>query len=183
MKRPWAWVGAILGLIVVVGAAVVFASRFGTDPTLGPSPLIGKPAPAVAVTSIDDSSIITLADYAGSVVVVNFWAPWCVPCRAEHAVLMAAATEYASAGVVILGIAYESDLDDVFAFLDELGWAYPVAMDDRSRAAINFGVRGVPETFFIDRNGIVVGKVSGPVDAAVMTSTLDAILIGESLEP
>ena len=55
-------------------------------------------------------------------------------------------------------------------------------MDDRSRAAIAFGVRGVPETFFIDRNGIVVGKVSGAVDAAVMTSTLDAILIGASLQ-
>jgi len=114
------------------------------------------------------------------VVVVNFWAPWCVPCREEHAVLIAAAEQYAGA-VTVLGIAYESDLDDVQAFLDELGRAYPVAMDDHSRAAINFGVRGVPETFFIDREGIVVGKVSGPVDAAIMTATLDAILIGESL--
>lgn len=180
MKRAWVWFGAVAGLVIVTGAAVVFASRFGTDPTLGPSPLVGKPAPEIAVTSIDDSSIVTLADFAGSVVVVNFWAPWCVPCRKEHAVLIAAAEQYAGS-VTVLGIAYESDLDDVFAFLDELGRGYPVAMDEHSRAAINFGVRGVPETFFIDRDGIVVGKVSGPVDAAIMTSTLDAILIGESL--
>lgn len=183
MKRPWVWIGSTLGLVVVIGAAVVFASRFGVDPTLGPSPLVGKPAPDVAVTSIDDGATIRISDFAGSVVVVNFWAPWCVPCRAEHAVLVAAAAEYRAAGVVVLGITYESELDDVMTFLEELGRGYPVAMDDRSRAAINFGVRGVPETFFIDRGGIVYGKVLGPVDEAVMTSTLDAILIAESLQP
>lgn len=183
MRRAWVWVGAVLGLIVVVAAAVIFASRFGVDPTLGPSPLVGKPAPTVTLTSIDDDTAIALADYSGSVLVVNFWAPWCVPCRAEHAVLVEAAREYASSGVVVLGVTFESELDDVIAFLDELGRAYPVAMDQRSRAAIAFGVRGVPETFFIDRNGIVVGKVSGPVDEAVMTSTLDSILIRESLQP
>jgi cytochrome c biogenesis protein CcmG/thiol:disulfide interchange protein DsbE len=182
MRRPWMWLGATIGLVVVIGAAVVFASRFGVDPTLGPSPLVGKPAPEVAVISIDGGATIQISDYAGSVVVVNFWAPWCVPCRAEHAILVAAAAEYRAAGVVVLGITYESEFDDVVEFLDELGRGYPVAMDDRSRAAINFGVRGVPETFFIDRDGTVYGKVSGPVDEAVMTTTLDAILIGESLE-
>lgn len=174
------WVGVTVGIVVVTGVAVVFASRFGTDPTLGPSPLVGKPAPLFSATAIEDATPVTLADFAGDVLVINFWAPWCVPCREEHAVLVAAASAYASADVTVLGLAYESELDDVIAFLDELGRGYPVAMDDRSRAAIAFGVRGVPETFFIDRNGIVVGKVSGAVDAAVMTSTLDAILIGNS---
>ncbi|MEK7251987.1 MAG: redoxin family protein [Actinomycetota bacterium] len=182
MRRSWVWVGVIVGIVVITGVAVVFASRFGTDPTLGPSPLVGKPAPAISVIAIEDSQTLTLADFAGDVLVVNFWAPWCVPCREEHAVLVAAASAYESAGVTVLGVAYQSELDDVIAFLDELGRGYPVAMDDRSRAAIAFGVRGVPETFFIDRNGIVVGKVSGAVDAAVMTSTLDAILIGASLQ-
>ncbi len=169
MKRPWIWASAVLGVVLVAGAAVVFASRFGTDPTLASSPLVGKPAPEISVTSIDDSTPITLADFEGSVIVVNFWAPWCIPCREEHAVLLEAATSYASAGVT--------------GFLDELGRGYAVAMDDRSRAAIAFGVRGVPETFFIDRAGIVVGKVSGAVDWAVVSSTLDAILVGESLQP
>jgi len=183
MRRPWMWLGATIGLVVIIGAAVVFASRFGTDPTLAPSPLIGKTAPEVSMTLIEGGGPLTLADLEGSVVVVNFWAPWCIPCREEHAVLLEAAAAYGSAGVTVLGLAYESRLDDVIAFLDELGRGYPVAMDDRSRAAIAFGVRGVPETFFIDRSGMIVGKVSGPIDWALMSSTLDAILIGESLQP
>lgn len=180
MNRRWWWLiwgGAVVAVAVI---AVVFASRFGTDPRLGPSPLVGQPAPEIAVTSIDDGARITLADFDGSIVVVNFWAPWCVPCRAEHAVLVAAAEQYAPAGVVVFGLAYQSELDDVHAFLDELGRGYPVAMDDRSRAAISFGVRGVPETFFIDRAGVVVGKVSGAVDAALVSATLDSILIEEA---
>ncbi len=182
MRRTWMWVGVTVGIVVVIGAAVVFSSRFGTDPSLGPSPLVGKPAPFFSATAIEGSQPVTLADFAGDVLVVNFWAPWCVPCREEHAVLVAAASAYASADVTVLGLAYESELDDVIAFLDELGSSYPIAMDDRSRAAIAFGVRGVPETFFVDRNGIIVGKVSGAVNAAVMTSTLDAILVGASLQ-
>ena len=180
MNRRWWWLLWGGGAVVVAVIAVVFASRFGTDPRLGPSPLVGQPAPEIAVTSIDDGTTMTLADFDGSIVVVNFWAPWCVPCRAEHAVLVAAAEQYAPSGVVVLGLTYQSDLDDVHAFLDELGRGYAVAMDDRSRAAISFGVRGVPETFFIDRDGVVVGKVSGAVDAALMSATLDSILIEES---
>lgn len=180
MKRAWWWLGWSAAAVAVVVMAVVFASRFGIDPRLSPSPLVGKPAPEVTITSIDDGAPLHLSDFSDSVLVVNFWAPWCVPCRAEHAVLVEAARRYAGSGVVVLGIAYESDLDDVIAFLDELGRAYPVAMDDRARAALAFGVRGVPETFFIDRAGLVVGKVSGAVDWAVVSSTLDGILLDES---
>jgi cytochrome c biogenesis protein CcmG/thiol:disulfide interchange protein DsbE len=183
VRRVWWWLGWTVAGLAIVVVAVVFASRFGVDPRLSPSPLVGRPAPAIAVTSIEDDSTVGLDAFAGEVLVVNFWAPWCVPCRAEHAVLVAAAEQYAPSGVTVFGIAYESELDDVHAFLGELGHAYPVAMDDRSRAAIAFGVRGVPETFFIDRNGVVVGKVSGAVDWAVVSSTLDSILVADSLQP
>ena len=168
---------AIVGLVTVV-LAVVFASRFGTDPRLSPSPLIGKPAPDITLDLVESDGTISLSDLEGEIVVVNFWAPWCVPCRAEHGVLVAVAREYDEFGVTVLGATYESTEPAVIAYLDELGRGYPVGMDERSRAAISFGVRGVPETYFVDRDGTVVAKVTGPVNLPLVEATLDRIILG-----
>lgn len=178
MTRRWRWATFAIGGLAIAAVSVVFASRFGSDPTLSPSPLIDTRVPDVAVEAIDGSGTIALRDLEDSILVVNFWAPWCVPCREEHGVLLDAAATYASSQVLVVGIAYQSELSDVNRFLDELGRGYPVGMDERSAAAIAFGVRGVPETFFIDRDGIIVGKVSGPVDADLVTATLESIILG-----
>lgn len=177
-RRRWMAAGA--GAVAVAVLTVALASRFGSDPTLSPSPLIDQPVPEITLDAIDGSGPIALGDLEGSILLVNFWAPWCVPCREEHAVLRDAATRYASSGVMVIGIVYQSDLSDVNEFLDELGRDYPVAMDTRSRAAIGFGVRGVPETFFVDRTGIIVGKVSGPVDTTLVEATLESIILGDT---
>ena len=168
-------------LLVTVVLAVVFASRFGQDPRLGPSPLIGAPAPDTVLDVVESDATLALSDLAGDIVVVNFWAPWCVPCRAEHPDLLRIADEYEAFGVTVVGITYESTEEAVIAYLDELGRGYPVVMDDRSRAAIGFGVRGVPETFFVDRSGIVAAKVTGPVDHAILSSTIDQMIVGEAV--
>ncbi len=177
MSPRWRWATIAAAAAIVAVVAVVFASRFGSDPTLAPSPLMGLPVPDVTVTPVDGSDPFALGDLDGSILIVNFWAPWCVPCREEHGVLLDAATEYASSGVRVIGIAYQSDLGDVNAFLDEMGRGYPTGMDERSAAAIAFGVRGVPETFFVDRDGTIVGKVSGPVDAPLVAATIERIVL------
>jgi cytochrome c biogenesis protein CcmG/thiol:disulfide interchange protein DsbE len=120
----------------------------------------------------------SIEEARGRIVVVNFWASWCVPCRAEHAALTAAAEQYHDDGVEFVGILHNDAEGSARAFLDELGRSYPSVTDPGSRAAVEYGVRGVPETFFVDRDGVIVGNVVGPVDLPLLTRTLDQMLLG-----
>ena len=172
----WA-AAAVVGAGLVLG--VVFASRFGTDPRLVASPLLGRPVPDRTLPFLEGEGSVRLADLRGQIVVVNFWASWCVPCRAEHGALVTAAQAYADSGVRVLGVLYQDEPKAARAFLDELGRGYDVLTDPRSAAAIDFGVFGVPETFFVDREGTVAGKVTGPVDAELLVATLDRMLLGQ----
>lgn len=171
----WAVIGA--GLIVVV-AGVAFAGSLGTDPTVVDSPLIGQPAPDVTLGEFDGEGTVTTADYAGDLLVVNFWAAWCAGCRDEHAALIAASGSYDELGVTFLGINSQDQPAAAAAFLDELGRGthYEYAVDEDSHAAFAYGVHGMPETFFIDRDGIVVGKVVGPVSYDLLSATIEAMI-------
>ena len=91
---------------------------------------------------------------------VNFFASWCVPCRSEHAELARAASNLQDSGVKFIGVVYQDRPDAARQFLSELGTSYDVVTDPGSRAAIDFGMFGVPETFFVDATGSVAGKVA-----------------------
>ncbi|MGH8873001.1 MAG: TlpA family protein disulfide reductase [Acidimicrobiia bacterium] len=168
------------GVLATAVLAVALTSRFGTDPQLVASPLIGQPAPEVTLPRLRRDGDLSLDDLDGHVVVVNFWASWCVACRAEHHDLLATATAFKGDGLRFLGVVYQDDPDQAAGFLDELGWGenYEYVTDPGSRAAIAFGVFGVPETFFIDRDGTIVGKITGESDALLLGSTIDQILKG-----
>ena len=170
---------ALAAVAVVVGVGAVLGSRIEQDPTLVQSPLIGRPAPDVTLAELEAPSV-SLADLRGQIVVVNFWASWCVPCRAEHPVLVAANDAYRESGVTFLGVNFQDDRESAVAFLDELGRGegYRYVTDPDSRAAVEFGVYGVPETYFIDRTGTVVAKITGPSDSRLLAEVLDAILAG-----
>jgi cytochrome c biogenesis protein CcmG/thiol:disulfide interchange protein DsbE len=171
-------IGVAVTVLVVVGFA--FATRFGEDPRTVGSPLIGKPVPEVELPYLEGEGSMALADQLeGSIGVVNFWASWCVPCRAEHAVLVETANRYGDAGVEVIGILYQDEPRAGIAFLNELGRGYPAVVDEGSRAAIEFGVFGVPETFFIDRTGTVVAKVNGEVTRDVVDETIQGMLLAE----
>lgn len=172
-----AW--AVVALSVVL--AVVFASRFGSDPALSESPLIGQPAPDLTLPRLTGSGEASLSDYAGDIVVVNFFASWCLECRLEHDALVAAADSFADAGVRFVGISYQDDPIDSLEFLEEEGFSETTEylIDEGSRAAVAFGVFGIPETFFIDPEGTVVGRIIGPTDALTLGGAIDAIRRGE----
>jgi len=174
--RLAAWLVVAATLVL----AVVLASRFGSDPTLVASPLIGEPAPQVTLPRLGTGDNLAFEDLRGEIVVVNFWASWCVACRAEHDDLISSSNAFADQGVSFVGVVYQDDPDGAASFLDELGWGdnYIYVTDPGSRAAISFGVFGIPETFFINRDGVIVGKISGESDAVLLGTTLDQIIAG-----
>lgn len=187
MKRETSWPFwlAILAGIAVMALGIVFVQRIDTDITLAPSPLIGQAAPDVPVRYLDSVEEFSLADFEGDIVVLNFWASWCTNCRVEHDALNAAAAAYGDANVSFVGIAYQDREGASLGFLEELGRGdpYVYGIDEGSKVAVEFGILGLPETFFIDADGTIRAKVSGPVNAALLSRTIEAMLIGESVDP
>jgi len=170
--------GIALGTVVL---SVVLASRFGADPTLVDSPLIGQPAPEFDLTTLDGTATISLADLEGDIVVVNFFASWCLQCRAEHDDLVATSDAFGQDAVTFVQIGYQESASESLDYLTRVGtsvWTRYLA-DPGSRAAIAYGVFGIPETFFIDADGVVVGKIIGETDALTLGATIDAIKRGE----
>ena len=162
--------------LIVVPLALLLLSGFGRDPREISSPLIGRPAPSWSLTTLDGETL-TADDLAGSPYVVNFWASWCIPaCVDEHPVLAAVHERYGDA-VAVVGVLYQDATADAEAFLARYGDAgYAHLVDEGGGMAIDYGVTGPPETFFVDADGIVRGKVFGPLNEALMSERLAAIL-------
>ncbi len=176
----WIAVAAAAGVVVI---GVVFSQRFGSDPTLQASPLIGQTVASVEAPLLEVEGVLDFDDLRGDIVVVNFWASWCFNCRVEHEALVAAAADYEDLGVTFVGVNHQDQRDNAIAFLDELGRSPQTLYveDTGSRIALEFGILGLPETFFVDREGTIVGKVIGPVNYQLVADTIDAIVLGEDV--
>jgi cytochrome c biogenesis protein CcmG/thiol:disulfide interchange protein DsbE len=145
------------------------------DPHTIPSPLPGKPAPDFALQTIASDSF-RLTDLKGQVVLVNFWAPWCLACRGEHPVLVEAAKRYRDQGLRVVGVVYEDSRDNARAWIAERGGDWPNVLDVGSHTAIQYGLFGVPETFFIGHDGRIVYKQIGPLDQDVIDRWVPKLL-------
>lgn len=116
------------------------------------------PAPAFTLERLDREGELSLASLRGKAVVVNFWASWCVPCKEEAPVLEAAWRKYRSQGLVLVGIDFDDFRTDARRFAKENGITYPLVYDRTGDVAELYGLKGVPETFFVDRRGRLVGE-------------------------
>jgi cytochrome c biogenesis protein CcmG/thiol:disulfide interchange protein DsbE len=145
------------------------------DPREVPSPLIGKPAPAFALARLDDASrTIRRDDMLGKVWLLNVWASWCVACRQEHPTLLAFAKTKAAP---LIGLNYKDTRPEGLGWLNEFGDPYDASIfDANGRVGIDFGVYGVPETFVIDKRGVIRFKQIGPLTPEVIEKRILPLL-------
>ena len=162
-----------LGFFVLLAA--VLGVGLSLNPRQVPSPFIGRPAPAFSLPQLQDPALkLGAGELKGQVWMLNVWASWCAPCREEHPLLVNLAREQA---VPIIGLNYKDDPRNAQEWLLRLGNPYKVSVIDRDgRAGIDYGVYGVPETFVIDRAGIVRFKHVGPLTHEVWTRTVKPLL-------
>jgi len=170
----------VITAIVVAVVVGVLATRFGTDPNEVESPLVGTPVLEIELPYLEGDGAVALGPDTGDILIVNFWASWCIPCRAEHPVLVDAAARWESAGVRVVGVVYQDDADSAGAFLDEFGRGYETVRDEGGRAAIFFGVFGIPETFFVDREGKIAGVVRGEINTTLIDAALQQLVTGDT---
>ncbi len=152
----------LIPLIVFSALVAVLAAGLHLKPAEVPSPLIGKPVPAFKLAQVQDpAKSISPGDMAGRVWLLNVWASWCTACREEHPALLAFARE---SGVPVVGLNYKDVRADGSAWLERFGDPYVAsALDEDGKVGIDFGVYGVPETFVIDKRGVIRFKHIGPL--------------------
>jgi cytochrome c biogenesis protein CcmG, thiol:disulfide interchange protein DsbE len=142
--------------------------------TVGSVPVVARPAPTFAIPLLDGKPF-DLAANRGKPVLVNFWASWCIPCEDEAAVLEQGSRQYRDR-VTFIGVNVQDTEPNAREFLRRFAVTYPNGMDTSGAIAVDYGMSGVPESYFVDRNGQLVRKWQGPLDADRLRSYLDELL-------
>ena len=162
------------GLAIVLPILAILGSGFGGKQNAQlESMLTGRDAPPFQLMTLDGRPFDS-AQLAGKPAVLNFWSTWCGPCKYEHPLLQDAARAHPD--VVFLGVLYQDDPQKALTYLRRAGAAYPNLVDGKNRVAIEYGVTGVPETFFISAAGTVVHKEAGPLTPPRLAAQLARIL-------
>lgn len=169
MSRYTLPLGIFLLLLVVLGVGLTI------NPRIVPSPLIGKAAPNFALPTLRaPQKVFSRSDLLGKVTLLNMWATWCISCREEHEMLL----QIAQSGLVpVYGINHKDNRAKAIALLNDLGDPYKAnGFDENGRIGIEFGVYGLPETFVIDRKGVIAYKQIGPITPDVWKKRLKPLI-------
>ena len=156
---------------IVLGLIVLLAFGFTTDPKKVPSPLMGKPAPNFQVDELNGEQKFSLSEFKGIPIVLNFWASWCAECRTEAVILESFFQNYGinNKQLAMIGIAIQDSPKNAKAFASHFGKTYILGLDDDAgNIALDYGIYGVPETFFIDPEGNIFHKTIGMVTKELM---------------
>jgi cytochrome c biogenesis protein CcmG, thiol:disulfide interchange protein DsbE len=166
----------LAGVVAAVAVIVaLLAAGLGRDPLVIASPLVGRAAPNFTLPQLDGPPV-TLSKLHGQVVVINFWASWCAECRVEQAALDQTWQQFQDSGVVVIGVNFEDSTGAARGYLRSKGVTYPVVEDAGSKTALAYGLRGVPETFVVNRSGRIVKHVIGQVGVAALSSEINSML-------
>jgi cytochrome c biogenesis protein CcmG, thiol:disulfide interchange protein DsbE len=162
------------GVVVALLALCFYGLTTNRLPT-GVDPRPNAAAPDFQLSTFDGKSL-RLSDLRGQVVVLNFWASWCVPCREEQPSLVSVAQHYQTRGVTFVGVNIQDNAHDAAGFIRQYNIGYPVVSDPSGSVYINYGVVGMPETYVVSRDGRIARKLVGPVDPADLSMTLEGLL-------
>jgi len=177
-----------VALLLILGFLGILAFGITRDPFVLPSALIDSPAPEFALEmmsagdggggqELTPGDTVRLGSLRGQVVVLNFWASWCLACRSEHRALSEAAVRHRSRGVRFFGVLYQDTPPNARRWIAEMGGqTYPTLLDPGTRTAIEYGVYGVPETYFISADGRISYKQIGPVTPEVLDERIEELL-------
>jgi cytochrome c biogenesis protein CcmG/thiol:disulfide interchange protein DsbE len=176
---------ALAVLLAVAGLIALFAwglarpggtsGGFAVITQLGEVQVQPQPAQPFQLTLFGGETL-TLEDLRGQVVMLDFWASWCAPCRQEAPTLARVYREYRDRGVEFVGVAIWDTEEDVQVYIRQYGVTYPNGLDPEGRMAMDYGVTGIPEKYFISRDGALVKKFIGPADEATLKQVLDELL-------
>jgi cytochrome c biogenesis protein CcmG/thiol:disulfide interchange protein DsbE len=161
----------LIPLVIFIILVVFLAIGLNRDPHEVPSPLINKPAPAFDIAQLEQANkTFSPASMKGQVWILNVWASWCVACREEHPVLV----ELAKSQIApVIGLDYKDKREDALAMLSRQGNPYTLsAFDGNGRVGIDYGVYGVPETYIIDKAGVIRFKHIGPITTELLNQKI-----------
>ena len=182
-QRQW---NMVLVTVLVAGSLFIAATRVQpgsgayspaaqTDVLPEPAPLPNHPAPDLALPQLDGTPR-TLRDLRGQVVLINVWATWCPPCRAEMPAIQQAYTAYRDRGFIVLAVNQREDATAIRPFLEQHGLTFPIVLDRDGQASATYQASALPSSFFVDRRGVIRTVYHGPMPPSVIDGTIEQLL-------